>query len=60
MALVQIKHNRIKNPNWREGTVGYLYTSVTKDLSRDDREQIQQVPRAGLKPGTRRIASPMQ
>ena len=27
---------------------------------REDREQIQQVPRAGLEPGTRRIASPMQ
>ena len=61
MALVQTEHNRIKKPNWREeGPVGYLYTSVTKDLSRDNREQIQQVPRAGLEPGTRRIASPMQ
>ena len=51
----------LKKPNWREERpVGYLYTSVTKDLSRDNREQIQQVPRAGLEPGTRRIASPMQ
>ena len=50
----------LRNPNWREeGSVGYLYTSVTKDLSRDDREQ-KQVPRAGLEPETRRIASPMQ
>lgn len=49
----------LKHPNWRKGPVGYLYTSVTKDLSRDDREQ-KQVPRAGLEPGTRRIASPMQ
>ena len=38
----------IKNPNWQEAT-SWLFTSVDEDLSR---EQIQQVARAGLEPGT--------
>lgn len=41
----------LKNPNWREeGSVGYLYTSVTKDLSRHDREQSSKSPERDSNP----------
>ena len=29
---MQIKHNRIKNPNWQEAT-SWLFTSVAEDLN---------------------------
>ena len=29
---MQIKHNRIKNPNWREA-ISWLFTSVAEDLN---------------------------
>ena len=45
---MQIKHNRIKNYNWREAT-SWLFTSVAEDLYLG--WQIQQVARAGLEPG---------
>ena len=50
---MQIEHNRIqKNPNWLEAApVGYLQ-AWPRIWTRDDREQIQQVARAGLEPGT--------
>ena len=53
--IIQIEHNRIKNPNWQEVT-SWLFTSVAKDFnSYYNREQIQQVARAGLEPGTARL-----
>ena len=30
--IMQIKHNRIKNPNWREAA-SWLFTSVAEDLN---------------------------
>ena len=50
---MQIEHNRIqKNPNWLEAApVGYLQ-AWPRIWTRDDQEQIQQVARAGLEPGT--------
>ena len=30
--VIQIQHNRIKNPNWQEAT-SWLFTSVAKDLN---------------------------
>ena len=50
---MQIEHNRIqKNPTWQEAaTVGYSQ-AWPRIWTRDDREQIQQVARAGLEPGT--------
>ena len=46
--IIQIEHNRIKNPNWQEVT-SCLFTSVAEDFnSYYNREQIQQVARAGL------------
>ena len=40
----------LENPNWREeGPVGYLYTSVTKDLSRDDRNRTKTSPQSGTR-----------
>ena len=50
---MQIEHNRIqKNPNWLEAaSVGYLQ-AWPRIWTRDDQEQIQQLARAGLEPGT--------
>ena len=50
--MIQIEHNRITNPNGREAApVGYLQ-AWPRIWTRDDREQIQQVARPGIKPGT--------
>ena len=49
---IQIQHNRIKNPNWQEA-ISWLFISVAGDLnSGRPRDQMEQVPRAGLEPGT--------
>ena len=50
---MQIEHNRIqKNPNWLEAApVSYLQAR-SRIWTQDDREQIRQVARAGIEPGT--------
>ena len=50
---MQIEHNRIqKNCNWQEAApVGYLQ-AWPRIWTQDDREQIQQVAKAGIEPGT--------
>ena len=50
---MQIEHNRIqKNCNWQEAApVGYLQ-AWPRIWTQDDREQIKQVARAGIEPGT--------
>ena len=50
---MQIEHNRIqKNPNWLEAApVGYLQ-AWPRIWTWDEQEQIQQLARAGLEPGT--------
>ena len=48
---IQMEHNRTKKPNWQEAA-SCLFTSVEEDLNLKDREQIQQVVRAGLEPDT--------
>ena len=51
-TITQIQHNRIKNPNWQEA-ISWLFTSVAEDMnSESPREEIEQVLRAGLEPGT--------
>ena len=55
--IIQIQHNRIKNPTWQEAT-SWLFTSVAEEWTQDDREQIQQVARAGLEPGTAGLRVP--
>ena len=44
--IIQIQHNRIKNPNWQEATC-WLFISVVKHLNSGNREKIQQVAGAG-------------
>ena len=45
--MMEIERNGIKNPNWREAAqVGYLQ-ALPRIWTRDDREQFQQVARAG-------------
>ena len=42
----------LKNPNWQEA-ISWLFISVAEDLnSGRPRDQMEQVPRAGLEPGT--------
>ena len=50
---MQIEHNRFqKNPNWLKTVpVGYLQ-AWPRIWTQDDREQIQQVAKAGIEPGT--------
>ena len=50
---MQIEHNRIqKNCDWQEAApVGYLQ-AWPRIWTQDDREQIKQVARAGIEPGT--------
>ena len=50
---MQIEYNRIqKNCNWQEAApVGYLQ-AWPRIWTQDDREQIKQVARAGIEPGT--------
>ena len=50
--MMQIEHDKIKNPNRREAApVGYL-KAWRRTRTRDDREQIQQVATARIEPGT--------
>ena len=51
-----MQHNRIENPNWQEAT-GYLQ-AWPMIWTQDNQEQIQQVARAGLKPGTTGLQVP--
>ena len=52
--MIQIQHNRIKNPNWHWGgnQLAIYKLLQPKNWTRHDREQIQQVARAGLEPWT--------
>ena len=56
---MQIEHNRIKTltPTSDRQPVGYLQ-AWPRIRTRDDREQIQRVARAGLETRDHRIASP--
>ena len=50
--MMQIEHDKIKSPDWREAApAGYLQ-AWRRIRTRDDREQIQQVARARIEPGT--------
>ena len=49
--MIQTQQNRIKTLTGRRQPVGHLQ-AWPRIRTRDDREQIQQVARAGLEPGT--------
>ena len=50
-TIIQIKHNRVKNPNWPDAApAGYLQ-AWPRIWTRDYREQIQLAVRAGLELG---------
>ena len=49
IQIIQMQHNRIKNPTGRRQPVGYLQ-AWPRIWTRYDREQIQLVARAGLEP----------
>ena len=49
-----MQHNRIRNPNQQRQPVGYLQ-AWPKIWTLDNQEQIQQVARVGLVPGTARL-----
>ena len=46
--IIQIKHNRVKSPNWPEANQLAIYK---QPWTRDHREQIQLADRAGLELG---------
>ena len=52
-TIIQIQHNRIKNPNWQKATSWlFTITNVAEDfISGRSRKQIEHVTRAVLEPG---------
>ena len=55
--IIQIEHNRIKNPNWQEAT-SWLFTSVAEDLSSGQPSTNPASGQSGTRTRDRRIASP--
>ena len=55
--IIQIEHNRIKNPNWKEA-ISWLFTSVAEDLSSGQPSTNPASGQSGTRTRDRRIASP--
>ena len=49
--IIQIKHNRVKNPNWQEANQLAIYKFGRGTWTQDYCEQIQLAVRAGLEIG---------
>ena len=49
-------HNKVKNPNWQEAASWLSLQAWPTIWTWEDREQIQQVARVGLKPGTTELS----
>ena len=49
-------HNKVKNPNWQEAAGWLRLQAWPRIWTWEDQEQIQQVARVGLKPGTTELS----
>ena len=50
--MMQIEHDKIKSPNWREAAPVCYLQAWRRIRTRDNREQIQQIATARIEPGT--------
>ena len=51
-TIIQIEHNMFNNPNWKEANQLAIYKHGWGFELGTNQEQIQQVAREGIKPGT--------